>query len=522
MSDADERQGAAGDDRKRAARAPRNAQGSSSQHSGRHTGARSHKPAGKSGDRRDGQRRYSEHHDAGRRRDGAPRREGDHRDGGPRRDDRRPYGQQRDGERRYDGNRERGPRRDGDRRDGQRRYSDDRNAGTRRDGDRRDGDRPPYRSGGSRAAGGYSHKDAGRPHGAGKPGAGKPGDRPRGEWHKRDGKPGDRPRGDRQRGDWHKGEGGHGARRDGRSGGPRHDDSRYDDRGGARRPSRPPQDERAKRAPEPELPEDLTARDLHPAARNELKTLSKENGDAVARHLAMAGILIDEDPARAHQHALAASRRAGRVAVVRETVAITAYAIGDYALALRELRTYRRISGNDDQIALIVDSERGVGRPERALEEGRGVDRASLPIAVRVQLAIAMSGARLDLGQPDRALIELDIPELDPDRAFEWSPALFLARATVLDELGRTDEAAQWHRRSEVAAQALDTAAGVGEDEIIEVEEIIAEDAAEPQESPEPDAAADAGLERDSAEKDEIVQDDEIVVVDELIEEDGE
>jgi hypothetical protein len=60
---------------------------------------------------------------------------------------------------------------------------------------------------------------------------------------------------------------------------------------------------------------------------------------------------------------------------VRETLAITAYATGDYALALRELRTYRRISGKDDQIALMVDSERGVGRPDRALEVGRAVDK---------------------------------------------------------------------------------------------------------------------------------------------------
>ncbi|MGW9629025.1 hypothetical protein [Microbacterium sp. NPDC055521] len=182
----------------------------------------------------------------------------------------------------------------------------------------------------------------------------------------------------------------------------------------------------------------------------------------------MVAQLIDDDPARAHEHALAASRRAGRVAVVRETLAITAYGIGDFALALRELRTYRRISGNDDQIALIVDSERGVGRPDRALEEGRSVDRASLAPAVRVSLAIAMSGARLDRGETELALGELEIPELDPDRAFEWSPALFSARAAVLEDLGRTDEANFWAQRAEVAASAL------GHDG--EFDEIIVED----------------------------------------------
>ncbi|MFT4214165.1 MAG: hypothetical protein QM622_05245 [Microbacterium sp.] len=232
--------------------------------------------------------------------------------------------------------------------------------------------------------------------------------------------------------------------------------SRDGSAGRPQRTSRPPQDSDRRSAPAgPVVPDEVTPKDLNPAARNELKTLSKENAEQVARHLAMAAQLIDTDPELAHQHALAASRSAGRIAIVRETVAITAYALGDFALAIRELRTYRRISGRDDQIALLVDSERGVGRPDRALEVGRSVDRTALPVEVRVELAIAMSGARLDLGETDRALQELDIPELDPDRAFRWSPRLFGARAAVLEELGRADEAARWLRRAEIAEAAI-------------------------------------------------------------------
>ncbi len=245
----------------------------------------------------------------------------------------------------------------------------------------------------------------------------------------------------------------------------------YAKRDGDRRSSRPPQDsDRRVGPPAPPLPADVTPRDLNGAARNELKTLSKENAEQVARHLAMAARLIDDDPALAHQHALAASRSAGRIAIVRETVAITAYALGDFALAVRELRTYRRISGRDDQIALLVDSERGVGRPDRALEVGRAVDRSTLPTEVRVELAIAMSGARLDLGETERALQELDIPELDPDRAFAWSPGLFAARAAVLEELGRTEEAAAWQRRAEIAEEAI--GARDADREVLEIDEV--------------------------------------------------
>ncbi|WP_349865260.1 hypothetical protein [Leifsonia sp. WHRI 6310E] len=183
----------------------------------------------------------------------------------------------------------------------------------------------------------------------------------------------------------------------------------------------------------------------------------------------MVSRLIESDPELAHRHALSAARRAGRIGVVRETLAITAYATGDFALALRELRTYRRISGSNDQLPLMVDSERGVGRPDRALELGRSVEKASLPADVQVSLAIAMSGARLDLEQPEAALAELEIPQLDPNRAFSWSPDLFHAYAEVLEELGRDEQAASWRERAEHAAEALAEALYIDEHETIDV-----------------------------------------------------
>jgi 23S rRNA pseudouridine2605 synthase len=211
----------------------------------------------------------------------------------------------------------------------------------------------------------------------------------------------------------------------------------------------------ARHVDEPALPDDIKASDLDKAARGELRTLTKENADAVARHLVAASRVIEDDPAEALRHALAAGRRAGRVAVVRESVAIAAYAAGDFALALRELRTFRRISGSDDQIALMVDSERGVGRPDRALEVGRSVDRATLPVEAQVGLAIAMSGARLDLEDPSAALDELERSPMDLQRIHEWSPSLFSAFATVNEELGNTEDAARWRTRAASADRVL-------------------------------------------------------------------
>jgi len=236
---------------------------------------------------------------------------------------------------------------------------------------------------------------------------------------------------------------------------------------------------------DPVIPDDVQPKDLDRVARAQLKTLSKENADGVAQHLAMVARLIDDDPRLAHAHAVSAARRAGRIAVVRETLAITAYSIGDFALALRELRTYRRISGRDDQLPLMVDSERGLGRPDRALELGRSVPRASLAVEVQVLLAIAMSGARLDLGQTGAALDELQIPQLDPNTAFSWSPALFDAYAAVLEDLGRDDEAEEWWQRSDRATDAIDAGNREPEDDVIEIfEENKGADEAQKDEEP--------------------------------------
>jgi hypothetical protein len=172
----------------------------------------------------------------------------------------------------------------------------------------------------------------------------------------------------------------------------------------------------------------------------------------------MASRVVDEDPELAHQHALAALAKGSRIPVVRESLGITAYLCGDFVLALRELRTHRRLTRSDLNVPMMIDCERGLGRPDKGIELGREVKRAELPADVQVELAIALSGCRLDQGQADRALLELDIPQRDPNKAFSYSPALFDAYAVVLAELGRDEEAAEWGQRANVAAEALQEA----------------------------------------------------------------
>ena len=80
-----------------------------------------------------------------------------------------------------------------------------------------------------------------------------------------------------------------------------------------------------------------------------------------------AGMLIDSDPKTAYQHTLAARARAARLAVVREACGEAAYAAGEYAEALSELRAAKRMNGATAYLPIMADCERALGRPERAL-----------------------------------------------------------------------------------------------------------------------------------------------------------
>ncbi|MCV7190334.1 tetratricopeptide repeat protein [Mycolicibacterium thermoresistibile] len=192
------------------------------------------------------------------------------------------------------------------------------------------------------------------------------------------------------------------------------------------------------------MPEHVEARQLAPEIRRELATLDRVTADAVARRLVAAGELLDEDPETALAHARAARARSGRIAAVREAVGIAAYHCGDWAQALSEFRAARRMGSKSPLLPLIADCERGVGRPERAIELARSPEAAELTGDDADELRIVVAGARSDLGQHEQALAVLASPPLDPKRTGTTAARLFYAYADTLLKLGRRDEALQW------------------------------------------------------------------------------
>lgn len=210
----------------------------------------------------------------------------------------------------------------------------------------------------------------------------------------------------------------------------------------------------------------------------------------VAKHLVAAGGLLDLDPERAHEHAKAAMARAGRVAVVREALGIAAYYVEQYDEAVRELRTHRRISGSNDNIALIADAERGRGKPEKALELLKNSEELDLENETRTELVIVAAGAKSDLDDiaGARRLIEAEDFTQKPSGGLV---RLMAAYAEVLRIDGETELADKYEELSRRTAKATGTLfgdempdlnAGV---EIETVEEVEDEPAAPEAEAPE-------------------------------------
>lgn len=205
------------------------------------------------------------------------------------------------------------------------------------------------------------------------------------------------------------------------------------------------------RPDEPDLPDELEAGELDSAVRRDLLSLDKNNANTVARHLVMASRLIDDDPRLALAHARAARQRAGRIAVVRETAGITAYHAGEWAEALSELRAARRMSGGPGFLAVMADCERGLGRPERAIELGRSDEARALTGDDASELRMVVAGARMDLGQFDQAVVTLQTPDLDAKRTGSAAARLFYAYADALVAAGRIEDGLKWFLNSAAA-----------------------------------------------------------------------
>jgi tetratricopeptide (TPR) repeat protein len=194
----------------------------------------------------------------------------------------------------------------------------------------------------------------------------------------------------------------------------------------------------------------VDTRELDPAVRSSLMGLDPRNAERVAGHLVAAGTLVDEDPEAALAHARAARDRASRVAVVREAVGVAAYHAGDYAEAAREIRAYRRMSGERGYRAVLADCERALGRPEVALRLVAEALAERPDAEETAELRLVEAGTRRDLGEDAAARLVLEDAlggRPDPATLTHADPGLLRvasAYADLLADSGEESSATAW------------------------------------------------------------------------------
>ena len=199
----------------------------------------------------------------------------------------------------------------------------------------------------------------------------------------------------------------------------------------------------------------------------QLRGLPEKLAARVARHLVAAGLLLEQDPTTAFQHTLAARARASRIAVVREACGEAAYAAGDFAEALSELRAAKRMNGSQDYLPVMADCERALGRPDKALALARNPAVENLAVELRAEMTIVEAGARRDRGELDAALRTLENAPLRSATRADWVARLRYAYADTLLAVGRREEAVEWFHRT-VAIDGEDVTDA--EDRIAELE----------------------------------------------------
>lgn len=198
---------------------------------------------------------------------------------------------------------------------------------------------------------------------------------------------------------------------------------------------------------EPAIPEEVLNETVDPDLARELSSLSKENAERAAQHLLAAAFYVDTDPRRAHLHGVAASARAGRVGRVREVAGYAAYHAREFEIAIRELRAANRISGDGSMWPVLADSERGIGRPEKAVEMAKDPQVKLLDIDGQIEMKIVVAGARRDLKQVEAAVATLKCAELENETA-SWAARLRYAYADALEASGDHKNAQKWFGKS--------------------------------------------------------------------------
>ena len=157
---------------------------------------------------------------------------------------------------------------------------------------------------------------------------------------------------------------------------------------------------------------------------------------------------------KAHQHALAAKELSSRDATIREVLALAAYRLGKWDVALRELRTFRRFTGTTTHLPVEMDVLRALDRPDDVAEVWNLVHRLGADRSTKEEARVVYGSFLLDGDNAAKAW-EISKPDRLHDRPSEGEVRQWYVAAKAAARLGDLKTARRLYEAVQVADPAL-------------------------------------------------------------------
>lgn len=181
----------------------------------------------------------------------------------------------------------------------------------------------------------------------------------------------------------------------------------------------------------------------------------KQHLRAATEHLqAAARAFASARYGKALREAELAKELSPREATVRELIGLSAYRLGRWEQALRELRTFRRLTGETTHVAVEMDVLRALDRPKDVEATWKQFQTLDADKESQDEVRVVYGAFLLDRGE-DRKAWEITGPKRMPAQPRESELRVWYVAARAAHRLGDTATARRLHRRIEEADAAF-------------------------------------------------------------------
>jgi tetratricopeptide (TPR) repeat protein len=133
-----------------------------------------------------------------------------------------------------------------------------------------------------------------------------------------------------------------------------------------------------------------------------------------------------------------------RAIAPRELLGLAFYRAGKWQDAVRELSTYRRLSGLADQNPVLADCYRALRKPQKALDLCDEIRPERVPAPIAYEGEIVAAGALADMGHVGEAIERLERLDLNPKSPEEHHLRAWYVLGDLLERRGRFTQARTW------------------------------------------------------------------------------